>query len=233
MNEIPMKGGSYEERLSGTPFMRKPCIKLPMTAFGFAAPMKRRCNPSFIRHTQTSVEDILQDFDSIAGSMFGILLADNGIRSMPDNHLLALLMVGVQHHRPNQPTEDGISLPTLLKATNVYRRSRQHDFILDFLPPSVTEFQAIFGEEGQDRLAFLASRNGEEFKLFWPDQPEFVRMAARFGAKIVPFGTVGEDDIAEEIANLFSGVTPIKRMFVFLGAEFAVVRDLNLVSVLE
>ncbi|XP_002512271.2 phytyl ester synthase 1, chloroplastic isoform X1 [Ricinus communis] len=38
---------------------------------------------------------------------------------------------------------------------------------------------------------------GEQYKLFWPDQPEFVRMAARFGATIVPFGSVGEDDIAE------------------------------------
>ena len=33
--------------------------------------------------------------------------------------------------------------------------------------------------------------------MFWPDQPEFVRMAARFGATIVPFGVVGEDDIVE------------------------------------
>ncbi|CAL0323304.1 unnamed protein product [Lupinus luteus] len=38
-------------------------------------------------------------------------------------------------------------------------------------------------------------RKGEEYKLFWPEQSEFIRMAARFGAKIVPFGTVGEDDI--------------------------------------
>ena len=35
---------------------------------------------------------------------------------------------------------------------------------------------------------------GEEYKLFWPKQPEFVRMAARFGATIVPFGGVGLDD---------------------------------------
>ncbi|KAJ0888563.1 hypothetical protein HanRHA438_Chr09g0403341 [Helianthus annuus] len=40
---------------------------------------------------------------------------------------------------------------------------------------------------------------GEEYKLFWPEQSEFVRMAARFGAKIVPFGVVGEDDIAKEV----------------------------------
>ncbi|MBA0831508.1 hypothetical protein Goarm_015973, partial [Gossypium armourianum] len=31
-------------------------------------------------------------------------------------------------------------------------------------------------------------RKGEEYKLFWPDKSEFVRMAARFGAKIIPFG---------------------------------------------
>ncbi|XP_002512877.2 phytyl ester synthase 2, chloroplastic isoform X1 [Ricinus communis] len=40
-------------------------------------------------------------------------------------------------------------------------------------------------------------RKGEEYKLFWPEQSEFVRMAARFGAKIVPFGVVGEDDFFE------------------------------------
>ncbi|KAK4489057.1 hypothetical protein RD792_004851 [Penstemon davidsonii] len=37
-------------------------------------------------------------------------------------------------------------------------------------------------------------RKGEEHKLIWPDEPEFVRMAARFGAKIIPFAAVGEDD---------------------------------------
>ncbi|CAJ2632505.1 unnamed protein product [Trifolium pratense] len=40
-------------------------------------------------------------------------------------------------------------------------------------------------------------RKGEEYKLFWPEQSEFVRMAARFGAKIVPFGAVGEDDLGQ------------------------------------
>ncbi|OMO99367.1 Diacylglycerol acyltransferase [Corchorus olitorius] len=44
-------------------------------------------------------------------------------------------------------------------------------------------------------------RKGEEYKLFWPEQSEFVRMAAKFGAKIVPFGVVGEDDIAEIIID--------------------------------
>lgn len=43
---------------------------------------------------------------------------------------------------------------------------------------------------------------GEEYKLFWPEQSEFVRMAARFGAKIIPFGTVGEDDIGQVVSRV-------------------------------
>ncbi|GMH23882.1 hypothetical protein Nepgr_025725 [Nepenthes gracilis] len=44
-------------------------------------------------------------------------------------------------------------------------------------------------------------RKGEEYKLFWPEQSEFVRMAARFGAKIIPFGVVGEDDIGQIVVD--------------------------------
>ncbi|XP_022740298.1 acyltransferase-like protein At3g26840, chloroplastic isoform X2 [Durio zibethinus] len=44
-------------------------------------------------------------------------------------------------------------------------------------------------------------RKGEEYKLFWPEQPEFVRMASKFGAKIVPFGVVGEDDVGELVLD--------------------------------
>ncbi|KAI0489341.1 hypothetical protein KFK09_029183 [Dendrobium nobile] len=44
-------------------------------------------------------------------------------------------------------------------------------------------------------------KKGEEYKLFWPEQAEFVRMASRFGATIVPFGVVGEDDIFEVLID--------------------------------
>ncbi|KAH0869733.1 hypothetical protein HID58_076755 [Brassica napus] len=44
-------------------------------------------------------------------------------------------------------------------------------------------------------------RKGEEYKLFWPEQPEFVRVASKFGAKIVPFGVVGEDDICKIVLD--------------------------------
>ncbi|KAF3485887.1 hypothetical protein F2Q69_00055852, partial [Brassica cretica] len=44
-------------------------------------------------------------------------------------------------------------------------------------------------------------RKGEEYKLFWPEQQEFVRVASKFGAKIVPFGVVGEDDICKLVLD--------------------------------
>ena len=48
---------------------------------------------------------------------------------------------------------------------------------------------------GGVREAF--KRKDEEYRLFWPSQPEFVRMAVRHGATIVPFGAVGADDAVE------------------------------------
>ncbi|KAI3468780.1 hypothetical protein Pfo_025443 [Paulownia fortunei] len=209
--------------------------------------------------------------------------------------------------------EDGINLLTIIKGTCTYRRSRNHDYVMDFVPLSMSEFkQAVEGNrwfrnyagpvllstredgkivrglagvpnegpvllvgyhmlmglelaplveeflrekkimvrgiahptlfshivEGQnkdfsfsDYLRLYGAlpvspsnlfklfktkshvllypggarealhRKGEEYKLFWPDQPEFVRMAARFGATIVPFGVIGEDDIAELVLD--------------------------------
>ncbi|KAH9791719.1 AB hydrolase-1 domain-containing protein [Citrus sinensis] len=45
-------------------------------------------------------------------------------------------------------------------------------------------------------------RKGEEYKLFWPETSEFVRTAATFGATIIPFGTVGEDDVAQIVLDV-------------------------------
>lgn len=42
---------------------------------------------------------------------------------------------------------------------------------------------------------------GEQYKLFWPEKSEFVRMAARFGATIVPFAAVGAEDGVSIVAD--------------------------------
>uniref|UniRef100_A0A0V0HBV6 Putative ovule protein n=1 Tax=Solanum chacoense TaxID=4108 RepID=A0A0V0HBV6_SOLCH len=37
--------------------------------------------------------------------------------------------------------EDGINLLSIIKATSKYRRSKRHDYVMDFLPPSKSEFK--------------------------------------------------------------------------------------------
>lgn len=74
------------------------------------------------------------------------------------------------------------------------------------LPVTASNFFKLFSSKGFALLypggaREALHRKGEEYKLFWPDQPEFVRMAAKFGATIVPFGAIGEDDIAQLVLD--------------------------------
>lgn len=202
--------------------------------------------------------------------------------------------------------EDGIDLVSIIKATSFYRRGSRQDYVSDYIPPTISEFNKSYGinrllevimgpvflsttEDGKvvrglggipsegpvllvgnhmllasdkislpgqfvherninlrplvhpmmfsrlrdgllpdvsvyDMLRMMGSvpisgthlhnllsakshillfpggirealhRKGEEYKLMWPEKAEFVRAAAKFGAKIVPFCGVGEDD---------------------------------------
>ncbi|KAM3286866.1 hypothetical protein P3S67_025665 [Capsicum chacoense] len=74
------------------------------------------------------------------------------------------------------------------------------------IPVSASNFYKLFSSKSHALLypggmREALHRKGEEYKLFWPEQSEFVRMAARFGAKIIPFGTVGEDDIGQMLLD--------------------------------
>lgn len=55
--------------------------------------------------------------------------------------------------------------------------------------------EAVLLFPGGVREAFKG--RGEEYKLFWPQNAEFVRMAAKFNATIIPFAAVGGDEIFE------------------------------------
>ncbi|XP_055803121.1 phytyl ester synthase 2, chloroplastic-like isoform X2 [Solanum dulcamara] len=74
------------------------------------------------------------------------------------------------------------------------------------VPVSATNFYKLLSSKSHVLLypggmREALHRKGEEYKLFWPEQSEFVRMAARFGAKIIPFGTVGEDDFGQMLLD--------------------------------
>ncbi|KAK1568757.1 hypothetical protein Q3G72_028332 [Acer saccharum] len=78
--------------------------------------------------------------------------------------------------------------------------------LMGAVPLSATNFYKLLSSKshvlmypGGGREAL--HRKGEEYKLFWPEQSEFVRVAAKFGAKIIPFGAVGEDDVAQLVLD--------------------------------
>ncbi|KAJ6835274.1 putative acyltransferase-like protein, chloroplastic [Iris pallida] len=51
--------------------------------------------------------------------------------------------------------EDGLNLLSVIKATTTYRRSNQHDFVTDYLPPTKSEFRQVFDRD--NRLFSLAT----------------------------------------------------------------------------
>ncbi|XP_019091082.1 PREDICTED: acyltransferase-like protein At3g26840, chloroplastic [Camelina sativa] len=54
---------------------------------------------------------------------------------------------------------------------------------------------------GVREVTYKVTLQGEEYKLFWPQRSEFVRVASIFEAKIVPFGVVGVDDICQLVLD--------------------------------
>lgn len=80
----------------------------------------------------------------------------------------------------------GSSFSQMLETFGAVRVSPRNMFRL------LSNGEAILLFPGGMREAYKG--RGEEYRLFWPDRSEFVRMAARFGATIVPFAAVGIDD---------------------------------------
>uniref|UniRef100_A0ACD5XUE8 Uncharacterized protein n=1 Tax=Avena sativa TaxID=4498 RepID=A0ACD5XUE8_AVESA len=114
----------------------------------------------------------------------------------------------------------------VLKSTGIHIRGLAHPFLFSksseqILPdPSAHDLHRIMGAVPVTPVNFYKllsekhfvllypggarealHRKGEEYKLFWPEQTEFVRMASRFGATIIPFGAVGEDDICDVLLD--------------------------------
>lgn len=104
-----------------------------------------------------------------------------------------ILVRGIAHPMMFTKLKDGL-LPEL-SSFDTYRK-------MGAVPVSASNFYKLFSSKSHVLLypggmREALHRKGEEYKLFWPEQSEFVRMAARFGAKIIPFGVVGEDDVGQ------------------------------------
>ncbi|XP_054802446.1 phytyl ester synthase 2, chloroplastic-like isoform X2 [Prosopis cineraria] len=108
-----------------------------------------------------------------------------------------ILVRGIAHPMMFKRSKNG-KLPEL-SSYDLYR-------LMGAVPVAANNFYKLFYSKAHVLLypggmREALHRKGEEYKLFWPEQAEFVRMAARFGAKIVPFGSVGEDDLGEVVID--------------------------------
>ncbi|KAL5581432.1 hypothetical protein UlMin_013874 [Ulmus minor] len=102
----------------------------------------------------------------------------------------------------------GIAHPMMFK---IFKKGRLSELslydtfkLMGAVPVSGKNFYKLFSSNSHVLLypggmREALHRKGEQYKLFWPEQSEFVRMAVKFGAKIIPFGAVGEDDIGEVV----------------------------------
>ncbi|KAL7190168.1 hypothetical protein ACSBR2_022446 [Camellia fascicularis] len=108
-----------------------------------------------------------------------------------------ILLRGIAHPMMFTKLRDGL-LPEL-SSFDTFR-------MMGAVPVSATNFYKLFASKSHVLLypggmREALHRKGEEYKLFWPQQSEFIRMAARFGAKIIPFGAVGEDDVGQVVLD--------------------------------
>lgn len=51
--------------------------------------------------------------------------------------------------------EDGFNLLSIMKGTITYRRSRRHDFVTDYLPPSISDFRKQFDQDNRQVFHFI------------------------------------------------------------------------------
>lgn len=92
--------------------------------------------------------------------------------------------------------------------SNVGGQNSFAQFLVEFgaVPVSARNLAKLL-QNGESVLLFPGGvreaykKKGEEYRLFWPDRSEFVRMAAKYGATIVPFAAVGVDDSLEILVN--------------------------------
>lgn len=72
---------------------------------------------------------------------------------------------------------------------------------------------------------------GEEYQVMWPEQTEFVRVAARFNAVVVPFGGIGADDSLQVVGDSREFRKNVRNFLPFLPEQEEKKRDTNVLEV--
>ncbi|XP_010414904.1 PREDICTED: acyltransferase-like protein At1g54570, chloroplastic [Camelina sativa] len=170
-----------------------------------------------------ALDEVLGFLRNAVGSVFFSTMEDGkivrGLAGVPDEG--PVLLIG---YHMLMGLELGPMSEAFIKEKNILFREMAHPVLYSDNNPSkefdYSDWIKVFGAypvTATNLFKLLSSKShillfpggarealhnrGEQYKLIWPEQQEFVRMAARFGATIVPFGTVGEDDIAELVLD--------------------------------
>ncbi|TKY61425.1 Acyltransferase protein [Spatholobus suberectus] len=181
--------------------------------------------PPSVTEFRYAMDQVVGSFRSVTGSVFFSTLEDGkivkGLSGVPDegpvlyvgyHMLLGLELISLTDEFLSQKgiALRGIAHPDLFmpKVESMSSEFSMFDWVKIFggVPVSASNLFKLLSTKSHVLLYPGGAREalhykGEEYKLIWPDHPEFVRMAARFGATIVPFGAVGEDDIAELVLD--------------------------------
>ena len=118
---------------------------------------------------------------------------------------------GSEPELPGQPVNPGLNGPDRDPSNNPFSPRVFQKFGAVMVTPR--NYYRLL-QTGQDVLLFpggvreVFHRKGEEYHLFWPDQVDFVRTAARFNATVVPLSAVGSSESfnilldSDELVNL-------------------------------
>ncbi|KAL9320336.1 hypothetical protein ACSQ67_012175 [Phaseolus vulgaris] len=181
--------------------------------------------PPSMTEFRYAMDQVVGSFRSVTGSVFFSTLEDGkivkGLSGVPEegpvlyvgyHMLLGLELISLTDEFLSEKgiALRGIAHPELFmpKTESLSSEFSMFDWVKIFggVPVSASNLFKLLSTKSHVLLYPGGAREalhykGEEYKLIWPDHPEFVRMAARFGATIVPFGAVGEDDIAEMLLD--------------------------------
>lgn len=132
-----------------------------------------------------------------------LFVGNHGKYGLLDLPLLYETIAGelVKYGGPDSLRLRGLAHATHFEQFNSLSGGRWAPFLRDLgtVPASARAFYSLLSA-GERVLLFpggareVCRRRGEEYKLLWSENPEFVRPAAKFDALIVPFAAVGADD---------------------------------------
>lgn len=126
-----------------------------------------------------------------------LFVGNHGVHGILDTSLLFVELADIIGERVIRPLAD----PIHFKEYGTVTGGRWSNFVQDLgaVRATAKNFHQLLGNNDMILLfpgggREVCRRRGEQNKIFWNEKANFVRMAAKYNAIIVPFSTIGADD---------------------------------------